>query len=381
MDPFRWGTAAAGVALLAGLPPAPAATFGEVLGLTPEDATLGARVTAVAAGSQAEEAGLAAGDTIVQVAGRYVNSAWDLMASLDGLGPDLRLHVRREGQEARDVVLRRPRLAGDIAFRSSRSGVWELWRVAADGSSLRQLTTGNRNPGGPAWSPDGQWVAFEWQTPYWDIWVVDRNGNNLRRLTSHPDAETRPRWSADGRFVYFISYEWGGTAIGRVDIETLQRAPVAGMAGDAGAAPWRYPIYGLSPDGRRLAYPLQTPQGWKLHLARADGANPVPLVEPGEQIALNWSADGRRLLWFWPSFEGGPSYFVRDMDTGAVRHFQLSSAAGAVWAPDGESVIHDTAALAGGASDLYVADLDGRPLHRLTYHPAPDDEPDWWAPR
>jgi len=51
MDSFRWGTAAAGMALLAGLPPAPAATFGEVLGLTPEDATLGARVTAVAAGS------------------------------------------------------------------------------------------------------------------------------------------------------------------------------------------------------------------------------------------------------------------------------------------------------------------------------------------
>src|SRR6476661_6625602 len=36
----------------------------------------------------------------------------------------------------------------------------ELWLLATDGKSQRQLTTSGGKNSGPLWSPDGQWIAF-----------------------------------------------------------------------------------------------------------------------------------------------------------------------------------------------------------------------------
>ena len=50
-------------------------------------------------------------------------------------------------------------------------------------------------------------------------------------------------------------------------------------------------------------------------------------------------------------------------------------------APDSASVIFDAPPRDGEKRDLYVADLTGKTLHRLTYHPANDQWADWWAAR
>lgn len=46
-----------------------------------------------------------------------------------------------------------------IVFQSNRSGSFQIWRVNADGSDLRQLTTGGENTQ-PTLSPDGQWIVY-----------------------------------------------------------------------------------------------------------------------------------------------------------------------------------------------------------------------------
>ncbi len=357
-------------------PLASARQYGGVFGMTVEDDVFGAKVAAVAENSQAEELGVEVGDLIVKAGDHFVTSAWDLLAHIDGAGPELRLNTRQANRETRIVTLRRPELAGTIVFRSERSGTAELWRMNADGSDLRQLTTGNRQAQGPAWSPDGQSIAFEWWTPggSWDIWTMSADGYNVRRMTTHPDADTRPRWSADGAYVYFISYRWGGTAIGRVNIHTMQEERVAKMADEAGTAPWRYPVYDVSPQDGVIAYPLQTPAGWKLRLADPDGQNPRDLGLAGEQIALDWSSDAARLLWAGPTAE---RYCVRETESGAVRQFTLQMHGWACFTPDGEHLLHDAKREGEEQTDLYVSDLDGKPLHRLTYHPASDTQADW----
>src|SRR4029078_1089915 len=47
-----------------------------------------------------------------------------------------------------------------ILFQSNRSGSWQLWRMALDGSQLQRVTNNLANDRQPAWSPDGRWVAF-----------------------------------------------------------------------------------------------------------------------------------------------------------------------------------------------------------------------------
>ena len=49
-----------------------------------------------------------------------------------------------------------------IVFESMRSGTQELWVADQDGRNALQLTSFNGRLGGtPAWSPDGQSIAFD----------------------------------------------------------------------------------------------------------------------------------------------------------------------------------------------------------------------------
>jgi len=109
-----------------------------------------------------------------------------------------------------------------LAFASNRSaepdGNYDsnLWVVAADnpdqGRTMIQVTT---NPGpdrAPAWSPDGQFLAYETQidvklfyyaTTY--LAVAPAAGGKARLLTEGIDRHvSRPRYSADGKSLYFL---------------------------------------------------------------------------------------------------------------------------------------------------------------------------------
>ncbi|MFN2118915.1 MAG: TolB family protein [Anaerolineales bacterium] len=75
----------------------------------------------------------------------------------------------------------------------------ELFLMAPDGSDLRQITSGG-NSQGPAFSPDGQWVAF---TAYFDamydihgceIYIMRIDGTGLTRLTDNTYCDWQPRW-------------------------------------------------------------------------------------------------------------------------------------------------------------------------------------------
>ena len=49
-----------------------------------------------------------------------------------------------------------------IAFQSDRSGSWEIWTCARDGSDLAQLTHfAGALAGTPRWSPDGKQILFD----------------------------------------------------------------------------------------------------------------------------------------------------------------------------------------------------------------------------
>ena len=66
-----------------------------------------------------------------------------------------------------------------------------------------EVTTG---PSEPAWSPDGQWIAFSMQG---DVWKVPAGGGEAVALTRGPAYYFEPAWSPDGRFIAF-SMDTGG---------------------------------------------------------------------------------------------------------------------------------------------------------------------------
>lgn len=59
-------------------------------------------------------------------------------------------------------------------------------KLAADDSEVRRLTTNNAEDEQPAWSPDGEKIAFASErNDNYEIFVMDADGSEVRQLTTY----------------------------------------------------------------------------------------------------------------------------------------------------------------------------------------------------
>jgi TolB protein len=97
-----------------------------------------------------------------------------------------------------------------LAFVSDRTGAPQLYVMNADGSGVRRLTFDGSYNTSPSWSPDGEWIAFETRiNSQFDIWKIRPTGGPSIPVVSHPRSDEHPSWSPDGRLIAFSSTRYG----------------------------------------------------------------------------------------------------------------------------------------------------------------------------
>jgi Tol biopolymer transport system component len=182
---------------------------------------------------------------------------------------------------------------GRIAFASDREGELRIFVMAADGSSVRRLTTiwGEY----PAWSPDGEQIAFASYAggtgptgdPNYDLFVVRADGSGLRRLTNGPAYDMYPTWSPDGTRLAFESTRATPVSFDPPARDPERRADFDVFVVDAdGGEPDN-----LSRDVERLQkFPDWSPDGRWLAVDEEGVVAFVPAAGPGPIVRLAGSA-------------------------------------------------------------------------------------------
>jgi CxxC motif-containing protein (DUF1111 family) len=87
-----------------------------------------------------------------------------------------------------------------ITFASTRDGNSEIYKMTSTGGSQTRLTTNSANDGTPAWSPDGNMIAFQSTRTggSFRIFVMATDGSNPFMLLKQGfSSNSNPQWSPD----------------------------------------------------------------------------------------------------------------------------------------------------------------------------------------
>jgi Tol biopolymer transport system component len=116
------------------------------------------------------------------------------------VGPLLNFPSRVEQGPVQARIIQEPSQSPDgehLAF----SALTHLYTMSIPDGQPERLTTGESREFHPAWSPDGQWLAYvTWSTQGGHIWKIRADGQGgPQQLTRIPGYYRNPVWSPDGR--------------------------------------------------------------------------------------------------------------------------------------------------------------------------------------
>jgi TolB protein len=131
----------------------------------------------------------------------------------------------------------------------------------------------------------------------YQLWVADADGENAQSALASPEPIISPAWSPDGNQLAYVSFESRKPVIYVHDVGTGKRRLIANFKGSNSAPAW-------SPDGQTLAVTLSRDGGSQLFLLSAVGGEPKRLIQSSSiDTEPAFSPDGKSI--YFVSDRGG----------------------------------------------------------------------------
>lgn len=205
-----------------------------------------------------------------------------------------------------------PRVITQLCYKLDGVGFLDerqhIWVCDAETGEAEQITDGDYDDLYPAWSPDGEKIAFVSnrsddpdEKPYeLDLWWVSPEGGELHRIETPPGYKGGLAWSPDGDQIAYVGHE------SREDpwVPYHDRLWVASLEGDArcltesldltvgnatlsdtreAAAGYSPPLW--SGDGKTLYFIVSDRGSCHLYTVAAEGGEPQALTEGALEVA------------------------------------------------------------------------------------------------
>jgi TolB protein len=171
---------------------------------------------------------------------------------------------------------------------------------------VQRLATGERRRvsaraginGAPAWSPDGRKLALTLSRDgNLDIYTLELATQTLTRVTSDDAIDTEAEWSRDGQSLYFTSDRAGNAQVYRVVLDEARRAERVTFTNGYNARPR------VSPDGKELAMITLDRGGYRVAVMDLASRNLRVLTNSRQDDSPSFAPNGALVI--YATREGG----------------------------------------------------------------------------
>ncbi|MFU8845019.1 MAG: hypothetical protein ACNA7V_14540 [Bacteroidales bacterium] len=246
---------------------------------------------------------------------------------------------------------------------SSEPGLSGIYLIDPEGKNKKQFHAGTA--GSPSWSPDGKWIAFHQGA---QIYKKHTETDSLVQLTNH-GRNFHPAWSPDGKWVAYNRSICNGPNTCGIWLNNLNNAENKNQTNFGNYPDWHpsenhflYKTRAVTQEGQVT--------GDTLWIYRKDIDEKSFLTFLGGKLHfdtrfLKYSPDGKRIVFGSQPFGGSFQLWIMNLDEFQRKQLTQEGGYSADWSPDGDWIVYNNPSYGDGR--LWLIRPDGSEKQQLTF--------------